>query len=107
MSIFCLRVYLHENLRLHGRLAYEWLLEEARREGVGGGTAFRAIAGYGRHGVLHEERFFELAADLPVAVEFVVTDEQADRLIERLRREAVHAFFVKLPAEGGVVNGKQ
>ncbi|MHB1592333.1 MAG: DUF190 domain-containing protein [Sulfuricella sp.] len=31
-----------------------------------------AIAGYGRHGILHEYHFFELAGDLPVMVEFVV-----------------------------------
>ena len=103
--MFCLRIYVHENLRLHGRLGYEWLLEEARRQGIAGGTAFRAIAGFGRHGVLHEDRFFELAGDLPVVVEFVVGDEEAARLIERVRAEGVHAFYVKLPAQAGVLNG--
>lgn len=103
--MFCLRIYVHENLRLHGRLGYEWLLEEARRQGIAGGTAFRAIAGFGRHGVLHEDRFFELAGDLPVVVEFVVGDAEAVRLIERVRAEGVHAFYVKLPAEAGVLNG--
>ncbi|MFT3790053.1 MAG: DUF190 domain-containing protein [Rudaea sp.] len=44
-------------------LLYEWLLERARKLGIHGGSAFRAIAGYGRHGRLHEQQFFELAGE--------------------------------------------
>ena len=66
MKSTVLRFYMHENRKLHGRLLYEWLLEHAKKMGIHGGSAFRAIAGYGRHGVLHEQHFFELAGDLPV-----------------------------------------
>ena len=69
-----LRFYVHENDRLHGRLAWEWLLKQANGLGVRGGSAFRAVAGFGRHHVLHEERFFELAGTVTVEVEFIVTD---------------------------------
>ncbi|HEY3461194.1 MAG TPA: DUF190 domain-containing protein, partial [Casimicrobiaceae bacterium] len=74
-----LRFYAHEN-RKHGHLLlYEFLLEHAKRVGIHGGSAFRSIAGFGRHGVLHEEHFFELAGDLTVEIDFAVTDEEADR----------------------------
>ena len=56
-----LRFYTHENRKHHHVLLYEWLLEQAKKCGIHGGSAFRAIAGYGRHGVLHEQHFFELA----------------------------------------------
>ena len=42
-----LKFYVSENRRLHHRLAYEWLLEEAKRFGLHGGSAFRALAGFG------------------------------------------------------------
>ncbi len=100
-----LKFYVHESRRLHGILAYEWLLEKAKTLGIHGGSAFRAIAGYGRHGVLHEDHFFELAGDLPVEVGFAVTDAEADRLLELIRAEGVSLFYVRLPAEFGVVNG--
>ena len=61
-----LRFVLHENQKYRGQLVYEWLLVEARRVGIHGGSAFHGIAGYGRHGVLHEQHFLELAGDLPV-----------------------------------------
>ncbi|MGA8277333.1 MAG: DUF190 domain-containing protein [Rhodanobacteraceae bacterium] len=97
-----LRFFVHENRRHHGILLYEWLLEAAKKMGIHGGSAFRAIAGFGRHGVMHEQHFFELAGDLTVRVEFVVAFEEADRLLELVANEKLSMFYVKLPAEFGV-----
>jgi len=36
---------------LHGVLAWEWILERARAAGIPGGSAFRALGGYGRLGI--------------------------------------------------------
>jgi uncharacterized protein len=96
-----LKFYVAENLRHHHRLAYEWLLEEAERFGLRGGSAFRALAGYGRHGRLHEERFFELAGDLPVEVGFVVTSEEADRFLAHIREQGLNLFYARVPVESG------
>lgn len=101
-----LRFYVHENRKHHGILLYEWLLETAKKEGIHGGSAFRAIAGYGRHGVLHEQHFFELAGDLTVEVEFLLSDGQADVLLAVLRREQVRIFYAKVPAEFAMLEGK-
>jgi PII-like signaling protein len=86
-------------------LAYEWLLEEAKRLGLPGGAAFRSIAGYGRHRQLHEGRFFELAAYVPVEVGFVVTQEEADRFVEHVTREGLSLFYIRLPVEFGYTEG--
>jgi len=83
MGGVCLRFFVHEGER-HGReLLFEWLLHEAKRIGIPGGSALRAVAGYGRHGVLHEQKFFELAGNLPVEVVFYTGRENADRLLAR------------------------
>jgi PII-like signaling protein len=78
---------------------YEWLLEFAKTRGIHGGSAFRAIAGYGRHGKLHEQHFFELAGDVPVLVEFIVSDAEGDSLLADLQREGVALFYARLPVE--------
>lgn len=101
-----LRFYVHENRKHHGILLYEWLLETAKKAGIHGGSAFRAIAGYGRHGVLHEQHFFELAGDLTVEVEFLLTDEQAETLLGVLRGERVRVFYAKANAEFDMLEGK-
>lgn len=100
-----LRFFVHENRRHHGMLLYEWLLAEAKQLGLAGGTAFRSIAGYGRHGVTHEAHFLELAGQETVRVDFVVTRELADRMLERVRTENLQLFYAILPAEFGVLGG--
>jgi uncharacterized protein len=82
-----LRIFVGENERHHGDLAYEWILERAKALGIHGGSAFRAIAGFGRHGSLHAEGFFEIAANLPIQVEFIVGEEPAQQLLNLLRAE--------------------
>ena len=100
-----LRFYMHENRKHRGVLLYEWLLETAKKTGVHGGSAFRAVAGFGSHGVLHEQHFFELAGDLTVEVEFLLADEQAEELLHVLRRERVRLFYAEAPAEFGFLDG--
>lgn len=98
-----LRFYLHENQQHRGMLLYEWLLEHARRHGIHGGTAFRAIAGFGRHGVLTEQHFFELAGQLTVLVEFIVTDAQADELLALVRADGAALFYTRAAVEFGLL----
>jgi PII-like signaling protein len=93
-----LTFYCHLRAKHHGILLSEWLLEQAREHGLGGGSVFRAIAGFGRHGVLHEEQFFELADDLPVKVEFLLRGDQADTLIQLARIAGVDAVYAQSPA---------
>jgi len=100
-----LRFYVHENRKHHHIALYQWLLDQAKALGIRGGSAFRAIAGYGRHGILHEEHFFELAGELTVEIEFVVTAEEAEQLLDLLRRERVSVFYARMPAEFGAIAG--
>jgi len=101
-----LRFYTHENRKHHHVLLYEWLLEQAKKIGIHGGSAFRAIAGYGRHGILHEQHFFELAGDLTVEVEFLLSDVDAAKLLELIKQENIRVFYAKVPAEFGMTDGK-
>jgi PII-like signaling protein len=98
-----IRFYTHEDRKVHGVLFYEWLLGEAKKLGIPGGTAFKAMAGFGRHGVLHESKFFELHGDLTVEVEFIVSDADAERLIDVVRSSGVPVFYGKVAAEFGVI----
>jgi PII-like signaling protein len=101
----CIRFYSTERHRHDGMLLYEWLLEHAKAMGIPGGTVLRAIAGYGRHGVLHEESFFELAGDVPVEIEFVVDAAQADALLRELQGQKVRLFYIRMPVTTGIVGG--
>lgn len=82
---------------------YEWLLEKAKTMGIHGGSAFRAIAGFGRHGKLHEEIFFELAGELAVKVEFILDEQLAERLLDELRAHQLKVFYVRCPVQSGTI----
>ncbi|HEY6893868.1 MAG TPA: DUF190 domain-containing protein [Rhodanobacteraceae bacterium] len=98
-----LRFYMHENQRHRGVPLYEWLLSQAKQRSVAGGSAFRAIAGYGRHGVMSEQHFFELAGQQTVLVEFIVSAAEADELLRLAREDGAPLFYARFPAEFGVV----
>jgi PII-like signaling protein len=99
-----LRFYVHEGDRHRHRPVWEWLLEEANKLGIRGGSAFKAMAGFGRHRMLHEDRFIELAGTLTVEIEFIVTDDEARRLLERVHKERIRLFYAHIPARFGVID---
>ena len=103
MSAVCLQVFVSEASRHHGKLTYEWLLDAAQGIGIAGGSAFRSVAGFGRHG-RHDAGFFELAGDLPVVVEFFVEDAMADRLLQAVSEAGLKLVYARLPAEIGVTS---
>ncbi len=95
MSSVCLKIYMTEKQRHNSQLLYEWLLDEARKIGIEGGSVFRSIAGYGRHGQHHDEMFFELAGELPIQVEFVLDTVLADKYIEKLQLHRLNLFYMQ------------
>lgn len=99
-----LRFYVHENQRHHGELLWQWLLERANALGIRGGSAFRAMAGFGRHHELHAARFVELSGTLTIEVEFIATAAEAERLLDELHREKISLFYAHTPVSFGVVN---
>jgi uncharacterized protein len=98
------RFYVHEDHRYRGRPVWEWLMEHANQRGIRGGSAFKAVAGFGRHHIVHENTFFELAGSLTVEVEFILTDQEAQDLLAFLREHKVRLFYAQVPALFGVIN---
>ena len=101
MNAVCLQVFVSEASRHHGKLTYEWLLDTAQELGIAGGSAFRAIAGFGRHG-RKDVGFFELAGELPVVVEFFVDAALADQMLKVIADAGLALVYARLPAEIGV-----
>ena len=98
-----LRFYTCESRKHDGQPVYAWLLARARQLGIQGGSAFRAIAGYGRHGKLHEQHFFELAGEEPVLVEFFASQTQAEQLLQLLAAERLSLFYARAPTQFDVI----
>lgn len=101
MTTLCVRFYVLEGMHHGGGPIHEWLFEAARGVGIPGGTAFRASAGYGRHG-LAEDSFFELAGRLPETVEFFADEGLIQALIARVGQAGLKLVYVLYPVTAGV-----
>lgn len=100
-TMTCVRFYLHEGRRHEHGLLRDWLFEAARAAGIPGGTAFRAAAGFGRHG-LHEDHFFELAGELPEAVEFFAPADRVDVLLAGVSAAGLKLLYITYTVDVGV-----
>jgi uncharacterized protein len=99
-----LRFYVHEGQRHHHGVVWEWLLMQANKLGIRGGSAFRAMAGFGRHHTVHEEGFFDLAGSATIEIEFTVSDQEAQQLLNLIHRERIPLFYAHIPARFGVID---
>jgi len=95
MNAVLVRFYLKQSSKHAGILLYEWLLQEARRQGAAGATAFHALAGFGRHS-WHEAHFFELA-DQPVAVEVIAEAAVISRLLAAITAAGLQLPYLEVP----------
>lgn len=101
MKGVCLKFYTYEMEKHKNRLLYEWILELSKNEGFEGCFVVRAIAGFGHQKKIHEEHFFELGSNVPIQIQFVLTDKDAKKLIEILKSENVSLFYTISELEYG------
>ena len=99
LTFFTLQERLH-----HGKPLAHWLVEEARAMGIGGATLVAASEGLGHDGRIHAMHLFNLS-EQPLEVMLVVTEEEANRVFERLEAEKLKVFYSKIPVEFGTTNG--
>jgi PII-like signaling protein len=79
-----LRIFVGELDTYEGEPLYQWLIEEARRQGLAGATALRGLEGFGVHKEVHTAKLLELSVDLPVVVEIIDTGENIDQFMTRV-----------------------
>ncbi len=71
-----LRIFIGENDRHEGLPLYEWIVRQARENGLAGATVLRGLEGYGAHSRLHKAKILRLSNDLPLVIEIVDTEEK-------------------------------
>lgn len=76
-----LRIFIGESDRYDGMPLYEWLVREARQQGLAGATVLRGLEGFGAHSRLHTAKILRLSADLPIVVEIVDAGDKIDAFL--------------------------
>src|SRR5579885_506927 len=94
LTIFIGETDLYQHQALYGAL-----LVMLRREGCGGATAVRGLAGFGASTVIHTSAILRLSMDLPVVIMVVDRPERIDRIIQPVREMAPNALITLTEVE--------
>jgi hypothetical protein len=76
-----LRIFVNEVDKHESLPTYEWILREARRQGLAGVTVLRGLQGFGAHSRVHTAKVLRLSADLPIIIEIVDTREKIEAFL--------------------------
>ncbi|MDH4581680.1 DUF190 domain-containing protein [Pseudomonas sp. BN415] len=102
MKGYQLTLYTQQNRRHQGKMLADWVVGLAMDMGLRGATLVSGIEGFGHTKHLHSQHFFEMA-DQPMLIVMALSDAECDALLQRLEEEGVTLFYVKVPAEFGLL----
>ena len=101
-----LRIFVGELDTHEGRPVYQWLIEEARRQGLAGATAMRGLEGFGIHHQLHKAKVLELSVDLPVVVEIIDTEDKIEAFLPAVDAAVKEGLATTEPVEARYYRSK-
>jgi len=79
-----LRIFIGESDKRDGMPLYEWIIRQAREQGLAGATAIRGLEGFGARSRIHTAKILRLSEDLPIIVEIVDTIEKIEQFLPTL-----------------------
>jgi PII-like signaling protein len=78
-----LRIFIGEADRHAGKPLYEWIVLQAREQGLAGATVLRGMMGYGASTrQIHTFKIETLSEDMPIIVEVVDTEENLEKFLD-------------------------
>jgi hypothetical protein len=102
-----LRIFIGEADRWQGKPLYEAIVEEARRRGLAGATAWKGFMGFGAHSRMHTAKILRLSEDLPVLIEIVDAAEKIEAFLPDLDRMVTEGLVTLERAEVILYRGPQ
>jgi len=80
---YLLRVFIGESDHHAGKPLYEWIVLQAREQGLAGATVLRGMMGFGANTrEIHTFKIERLSEDLPIVVEIVDTKEKLETFLD-------------------------
>jgi len=82
MDGLLLRIFVGEADRCDTRPLYEWIVAEAKAQGLAGATVLRGLMGFGPHSrIIHTFKIERLAEDLPIIIELVDRPDKVESFL--------------------------
>lgn len=84
---YLLRVFIGESDKHGSKPLYEWLVQQAKEQGLAGATVLRGMMGFGAHSLIHTFKIERLSEDLPIVVEIVDAREKLEAFLASVDHE--------------------
>ncbi len=79
-----LRIFIGESDKYDGRPLYEWIVLQAKEQGLSGATVLQGIMGFGARSRIHTAKILRLSLDLPVVVEIIDSPEKITKFLAHI-----------------------
>ncbi len=99
-----LRIFVGESDRHEGKPLYEWLVLEAKAQGLAGATVLRGLMGFGANSRIHTSKILRLSHDLPIIIEIVDTNEKIQGFLSRIENALQGGLVTLEKAEVQIYN---
>lgn len=101
-----LRIFINENAQYNGRNLLEVIVEEAKKDGLSGATAFRGIMGYHAGSKIQTSTILRLSENMPVVIEIVDLEEKIQSFLPFLK-EVIQDGLVTTEAANIIIFPKE
>jgi PII-like signaling protein len=92
-----LRIFVGESDRYDKQPLYEWIVTQARAQGLAGTTVLRGLMGFGANTrVIHTFKIERLSEDLPMIIELVDTTDKLELFLSFLEQHIHSGLLVTM-----------
>ena len=81
---YLLRIFIGESDKHEGQPLYEWIVLQARAQGLAGATVLRGMMGFGANSRIHTSKIMRLSMDMPLVIEIVDTRENLEAFLNSI-----------------------
>lgn len=80
-----LRIFISSTDQFRQTPLYEFIVLQAKKEGIAGATVLKGVLGYGASSVIHSNKFWEVTDKVPTVIELIDEEDKILSFYERMR----------------------
>lgn len=82
-----LRIFISSTDQFRQSPLYEFIVFQAKKEGISGATVLKGMLGFGASSVIHSNKFWEVSDKVPVVIELIDEEDKILSFYERIRQQ--------------------
>jgi uncharacterized protein len=84
-QVCILRIFISSTDQFRQTPLHEFIVLQAKKEGIAGATVLKGMLGYGASSVIHSYKFWEVSDKVPTVIELIDEEDKILSFYERMR----------------------